>query len=745
MKRFFSRKKISVKQRDITDCGAACLVSVAAHYGLAMPVARIRQLASTDQKGTNVLGLMEAAVKLGFSAKAVKGDMDNIAGMPYPVIAHVIIKERLSHYVVLYGADKKYITVMDPAEGRLQKWTPDEFRKKWTGVVLLLSPAETFEKGDATIPVISRFAFLLRPHRSVLLQVLTGAVVYTLLGLSTSVFLQKIIDNVLPDGNKKLLNLMGMVMVLILLLQLFINHVKTILTIKTGQHIDARLILGYYKHLLRLPQQFFDTMRVGEIISRMNDAVKIRVFINEVLVSIAVNVFILLFSFGLMFTSYWKLAVIMLAIVPLYALVYIYANRVNKSTQRKLMEHSADLESQLVESVNAAGTIKRFGLENYFNIKTEDRFIRMLRTVYESAINGVWTGNSSQLITSLFTVLLLWIGASFVLDNKITPGELLSFYAIIGYFTSPVVSLIGMNKTMQDAFIAADRLFEIMDLEREAEGQMVTFTREMTGDIRFKEVQFRYGSRVPVFEGLNLTIDKGKITAIVGESGSGKTTLLSLLQHIYPLQAGHIYIGDTDIKYISPDSLRTLVSVVPQKVDLFAGNVIENIAVGEFEPDIPRLLTVCKAVGILEFIERLPNGLATYLGENGTSLSGGQRQRLAIARALYRNPEILILDEATSALDSASEQCIQQCIQQLRQAGKTIILIAHRLSSVIKADTILVMHQGKITETGNHESLLYPGTAYYTMWEQQFPMIAQLKRGWGKNMIVDDIHLPSQE
>lgn len=745
MKRFFSPKKVAVKQRDITDCGAACLASIAAHYGLAMPVARIRQLASTDQKGTNVLGLMEAATKMGFSAKAVKGDMDNLAGMPYPVIAHIIVQERLSHYVVLYATDKKTITVMDPLDGRLAKWQLEDFKKKWTGVVVLLAPAESFEKGDATVPAITRFAFLLRPHKAILLQVLTGAVVYTLLGLSTSIFLQKIIDNVLPDGNKKLLNLMGMVMVLLLLLQLFIGHVKTILTIKTGQQIDARLILGYYKHLLRLPQQFFDTMRVGEIISRMNDAVKIRVFINEVLVSIAVNVFILFFSFGLMFTSYWKLAVMMLAIVPLYALVYFYANKVNKNTQRKLMEHSADLETQLVESVNAAGTIKRFGLEDYFNIKTEDRFIKMLRTVYQSAINGLWTGNGSQLITSLFTVLLLWVGSSFVVDNKITPGELLSFYAIIGYFTSPVVSLIGMNRTMQDAFIAADRLFEIMDLEREAEGQNITLTHEMVGDIRFQEVQFRYGSRVPVFEGLNLVIPKGKITAIVGESGSGKTTLLSLLQHIYPVQNGHIYIGDTDIKYISAHSLRSIVSVVPQKIDLFAGNVIENIAVGDFEPDIPRLLTVCKAVGILEFIERLPNGLATYLGENGTSLSGGQRQRIAIARALYRNPDILILDEATSALDSASERCIQQCIQQLRQTGKTIILIAHRLSSVVQADTILVMHQGKITEEGNHESLLHPGTAYYTMWEQQFPMITQLKQGRTKSMIVENIHLPSQE
>ncbi|BAV09435.1 bacteriocin-processing peptidase. Cysteine peptidase. MEROPS family C39 [Filimonas lacunae] len=721
-------KKTIVKQRDITDCGAACLASVATWYGLKMPVARIRQYASTDQKGTNVLGLMEAASRLGFSAKAVKADMENLQQLPLPVIAHVVVHERISHYVVVYAVSPKGVTVMDPFEGRLEVWETDAFQKKWTGVLVLLAPGAAFEKGDNKVSVFSRFLYLMQPHRAVMMQVLLGAVVYTLLGLSTAIFLQKIVDNVMPDGNRKLLNLMGMVMVVILLLQFFINHVKTILTVKTGQQIDARLILGYYKHLLRLPQQFFDTMRVGEIISRMNDAVKIRVFINDVLISIAVNIFILFFSFGLMFTSYWKLAMLMLGIVPLYALVYYYANKANKHTQRKLMENSAELEAQLVESVNAAGTIKRFGLEEYANMKTEDRFIKMLRTVFKSATNGLWTGNVSQFINSLFTVLLLWVGTSFVLSNSITPGELLSFYAIIGYFTSPVVSLIGMNKTMQDAFIAADRLFEIMDLEKESEGQTITLTREMVGDIVFKDVHFRYGSRVNVFDGLQLTIPKGKVTAVIGESGSGKTTLLSLLQHMYPLQSGHIYIGDTDIRYISPGSLRSIVSVVPQKIDLFAGNVIENIAVGEYEPDLPRLLTVCKAVGILEMIERLPNGLGTYLGENGASLSGGQRQRLAIARALYRNPEILILDEATSALDSQSELHIQQCIRQLGTAGKTVILIAHRLSSVVQADNILVMHEGKIIEQGSHGTLLHPGTVYYTMWEQQFPMIAQIRQ-----------------
>lgn len=722
-----SKRRYIIKQHDLTDCGAACLASIAAFYGLQLPIARIRQLAGTDLKGTNVLGLVEAATKLGFSAKGVKGGFESIYTLPHPIIAHVIIDQQLQHYVVVYGASPKGIKVMDPGKGTLEIVLPDEFKKMWTGIALLLTPAESFSPGKGTTSVTDRFRLLLQPHRAMLVQIILGAMVYTILGLCTSIYLQKIIDYVLPDGNRNLLNLMSVIMVCILLAQVFINYFKTVLTMKTGQQIDARLILGYYKHLLRLPQQFFDTMRVGEIVSRMNDAVKIRVFVNDVLINLAVNIFILIFSFTLMFTSYWKLALVLFTVVPLYALVYYYSNKFNKRTQRKLMENSADLESQLVESINAIGTIKRFGLEDYSNVKTETRFVRLLQTIYSSGKNSLLTGSGGQLVSGLFTVVLLWAGSSFVLDRQLTAGELLGFYALMGYFTGPVVALIGMNKTMQDALIAADRLFEIMDLEVESSANTTPLTRDMMGDISFKNVHFRYGTRKNVFSGLNLTISKGTITAIVGESGSGKTTLLSLVQNIYPLQAGSIQINGLDIKYISPDSLRTLVSVVPQEVHLFAGSVIENIALGEMEPDMKKLVGICRQLGILEFIEGLPESFMTNIGENGASLSGGQRQRIAIARALYKEPALLILDEATSSLDSLSEQHIQNVLFDLRDSGITILLIAHRLGTVMNADKIIVLQQGNIVEEGTHTGLLMNEGPYTRLWEQQV---------YGRKMLV---------
>jgi ATP-binding cassette subfamily B protein len=713
--------KINIKQHDITDCGAACLASISIHYNLKIPIARIRQYAGTDKKGTNVLGLIEAADKLGFEAKGVRGELDSLFKIPKPAIAHIIVKKQLHHYVVIYEVTKQYIKIMNPGDGKTHKKTHDEFLKEWTGVLLILMPKEEFVSGNEKVSVITRFWFLLKPHKFVLLQAFIGSIIYTLLGFSTSIYIQKITDFVLIGGNTKLLNLLSVIMLILLLFQIVLSVFKNIFLIKTGQQIDARLILGYYKHLLKLPQQFFDTMRVGEIISRVNDAVKIRLFINEVSLSLTVNILILFFSFALMFMYYWKLALIMFLVIPLYLIVYLIINKLNKKTERKVMEHSANLESQLVESLNSVGTIKRFGLENFANLKTEIRFVDLLHIGYKSALNSIFSGTTTTFISQLFTIILLWSGSYYVIEREITPGELLSFYAILGYFITPVAGLVGANKQIQNALIATDRLFEIMDLEQEDNTKKIILKKENLNDIEFKNIVFKYGTRKRVFSNFNLKIKKGNITAIVGESGSGKSTLISLLQNLYPLQNGQITIGGLDLKYIQLESLRELITVVPQKIDLFAGNVVDNISIGDLSPNMELIIEICNSIGILEFIESLPNGFNTYLGENGATLSGGQKQRIAIARALYKQPEVLMLDEATSSLDSTSENYIQKTVERLRQENKTIIIIAHRLSTVINADEIVVLENGEVLEQGNHKELYAKKGHYYNLWQQQMP------------------------
>lgn len=426
---------IKIKQRDITDCGAACLASVAAFYKVNLPVSRIRQFAGTDKKGTNVLGLIEAAGKMGFLAKGVRGEWDSLFKIPKPAIAHIFVREILTHYVVIVRATEKYIEIMDPGDGDMHKIPHDKFKKEWTGVLILIAPGEKFKIRNEKISVTARIWELIKPNRAILLQSLIGAFVFSVLGLSMSLYVGRLVDQVIPGGNVNLLNLLGVAMVVIILFRLFLSFFQSIFVLKTGQRIDATLILGYYQHLLKLPQSFFDNMRTGEIISRIGDAVKIRVFINDVSINLVLNIFILIVSFILMFTFYWKLALIMLVVVPLYMMIYYISNKLNKKVQRKVMERAADLEAQLVESLNSAGTIKRFSLEEFSNFKTETRFVALLETIYKSGKNSIFSSSSASLVTQLITILVLWTGAGFVLKIQITPGELLSFYAIVGYFT----------------------------------------------------------------------------------------------------------------------------------------------------------------------------------------------------------------------------------------------------------------------------------------------------------------------
>lgn len=701
------KKRARIKQKDITDCGAACIASIATYYRLRLPISRIRQIANTDKKGTNVLGLIEAGEKLGFQIKAAKGPFESLFKIPLPAIAHMVLVNQLQHYVVIFKVTKRHIIFMDPADGRVHKKPHDEFEKIWSGVIILMLPDDGFETGDERISVRKRFWQLMRPHSSMMVQALIGAVVSTILGLSISIYIQKVVDFVLIEGNKQLLNLLSMIMVVIFLFQWIINHYQSVIALRTGQAIDAKLILGYYKHLMKLPQRFFDTMRVGEITSRLSDAVKIRMFVNEVIIGLSVNILTILLAFAIMFIYYWKLALILLGIVPIYILLYFISNQINKKWQRRLMENAADLETQLVESINMAGTIKRFGIENVANEKTENRFSTLLKSIYTTGIYSIRLGNTSDFFTKFFTVVIIWSGSYFVINRQLSPGELLSFYALIAYFTSPAMSLISANKSIQDASIAADRLFEIIDLEAEsAKDSKVDLTPDMIGKIEFKNVTFRHGSRVTVFEGLNLSISPKEVTAVVGESGSGKSTLLSLLQNLYPLKEGSISIGGIDLKHIENRSLRKIIGVIPQQIDLFADTIIGNIALGDLEPDMHKILRLSRMLGINEFIEVLPNTYNTLLSENGANLSGGQRQRLAIARALYRDPEILILDEATSSLDPASAQKVQETLTWFLRQNKTIITIAHRLSTVKNLDRIIVLDKGKVVEEGTHNELI---------------------------------------
>lgn len=714
-----SVKMVCVKQRDVTDCGAACLVSIAASYGTNFSVSKVRQTAGTDKRGTSMLGMVEAATKMGFNAKAVRAGIEVIRQIPLPSIAHVLLENGLQHFVVLYSIKREQLVYMDPATGTLVKSRHSDFSKIWTGVLLLLEPSGSILIAHKTKSTKKRIYDLLTANRSLLLQGFIGALVYTLLGLSLSIYIQKLVDTILVDGDLGLLNLVSIMMIFLLCIQQYTGTFKTLLGLQVGQRMDATLISHYLRHLLKLPQFFFDTMRKGEVLSRINDAVMIRNFVSDTVMQIVVNLLILICSFLVMFLYSIKLALMMLLLLPIYGILYYLSNKINRYWQRKLMERGATMETELVGTLQASTTIKRFGLEEVMIEKNESGLIALLRTVYDTGIRNIALSSVAEFVTRFFTLLILWIGSILVIEKALTPGTLLSFYSIIGYFTGPVLVLIGTTKSFQEAMIAADRLFEIMELEPEEASQVGRLPQSFNeGDIVFDQVGFRYGSRQTVFNELSFQITVGSCIGIAGESGSGKSTLLHLLLRLYPIQKGHIYIGGVDINDISLPVLREKIAVVPQDTDILFGTVLENICLNK-NIVIDDVIQLCQQVGLDDFIRSLPEGYHTVLQEQGSDLSGGQKQKIGIVRALYRRPSVLLLDEATASLDTISESAVQECLQYYRRRGVTIMIVAHRLTTLQFCDEILVLQDGKLIERGSHDELIQQLGLYATMWDQR--------------------------
>jgi ATP-binding cassette subfamily B protein len=643
-----------------------------------------------------VYALVEAAKSLGFSAKGVKGPVEALAGVPVPAIAHVLIDRRLWHYVVLVKWSPRHAKVMDPAVGRVERWPHEKFKTVWTGVLILLAPGGGFQPGDHTSPPWRRFWGLIAPHKAMLIQAFAGAMVSTVLALSMSVYVQKIVDGVIPEGNPRLLNLLTVAMLVLLGFRVVLGVFQSLLSLQTAQHIDATLILAYYRRLLRLPQPFFDAMRVGEITSRVADAVKIRNFLNNALLNLLLNPLILGFSLWAMFFYSWKLALVSLALIPANLMIYGVSNRLNREYQRRIMERAADFEAQLVESLNAQSVLRRFRLEEWAGLKTEARLVRLLKIVWCAAVGGLGCGTATTLITQTYMIALLWIGTRLVLEAGLTPGQLMSCYTLANYLTGPLTALIGLNTTIQETLIASDRLFEIMDLELEKDQGSIEFTTQKAGDIRFENATFKHAGRLATLQEVTATMPAGQITVLAGESGCGKTTLLALLQRLYLPEKGRVLIGDVDIRYFTLESLRRGLAVVPQQTTLISGTVLENLAPADPMPDMERLLQICRDVGVLEFIEQLPQGFFTYLNENGVNFSGGQRQRIALVRAFYLDAPILLLDEPSSALDAKSEQALMDLLMRLRSAGKTILLAAHNPRLAAIADQIITLSAGRV-------------------------------------------------
>lgn len=692
---------IKIQQHDNQDCAAACIASIASFYGLKLPLIKIREACGTDKDGTNIKGIIDAAQKIGMSAKAFKSkdkEAENLVHIPRPLILHFQKEDGWLHFVVLYQMNTKIAVILDPSDGRMHKITVEELKKQWSGYIVILTPAADFKKGDLSTNIWGRFYTLVKLNKKELLHALSGSVVYIIIGLSTSLFLQQIIDKVLPKSDKPLLLFFGVIMFTLLVLSLIINYFRSLFIVRASIKIDSRLIIGYIRHLLRLPVSFFSNRSSGELNSRIGDAYRIRSFLSGRLLVIAVSILSLLFSFALLFTYYWKLALLTLVFVPLYIILYKISNKINKKTNKEIIEASAKFQEMNVEAISSVSTLKYFGGSSIFADKLEGYYVDMAQKLYRGGKNSSVFTVSSDAITKILTFAVIIAGSLFVFNAELSIGELVSFYSIAAFFCTPLAALVESSNQITEAQIAAQRLFDIMDLEEEGSAETLEVPLDGEKEISFENVSFSYPGRMELFSSLSFKIPHGKTTYIKGANGSGKSTIASLLMRGFTPRSGAIRFGGTDISLVPLDKWRKFISIVPQRAELFNGTILENITPGETGPDLNLVLEICGKVGLSPLLNSLPRGLLSKTGEQGRSLSGGERQKVAFARALYLNPKVLILDEATASLDASSAGTIFKLLKELKAAGKTIVLISHDGQCIKLADTIIEINSNAHSE-----------------------------------------------
>lgn len=724
-------KKFSyIKQHDLKDCGPACLAMIAKHYGFSISISKIREIVGTDLEGTNVQGLLVGGEKLGFEVKGIKAtDYTALKEIPLPAIAHVVMDGGLLHYVVIHKVRKDKIYVADPGKG-LVTYGIDDFCKIWTGILILMSPRVDFKKGNVSQSTFSRFFELLKLQSNLLFPLFLASIFFNIFGFAGAFYFKFLIDDIVSNQLIQTLHIVSIGVVILYIFKVLLSYFRTHLILYFSRRIDIQLMLGYYRHVVGLPMNFFETRKVGEIISRFMDAGKIRDALSSITVTLMIDTLMVMLGAILLYVHSSTLFGVTLLLIPFYVAIILLFHKPYQNINREEMESNAKLTSYLVESLNGIATVKSYNAEREVFFQVENRFINLMRHVFKRGMLSNLQGSFKMGLELIGGTIILWVGALQVLKGNMTIGELITYNALLVYFLNPIENIIGIQPTMQSALVAAERLNDIFDLEiekSEAEERKV-FPKYLTGQIEFRDVTFRYGMRNNVLNDVSFSIRSGDQVAFVGESGSGKTTISKLMMNYYEVEKGNIFYDDYHIKEINMSALREKIAYVSQESFFFSGSIYENLTFGlDVGVTLEEVINVCKQACVHDFISELPLRYETLLEENASNLSGGQRQRLAIARALLKKPNILILDEATSNLDSTTEKQITDMLKELREQGITVIMIAHRLSTIQHANKILVMKKGKIIEEGSHKELLYQKEEYYRLWKNQTLHAKQIK------------------
>jgi ATP-binding cassette subfamily B protein len=706
-----------VRQIDEIDCGAACVAMICRYFGREVAASHIRMAVGTGADGTSLRGLQRGGEHVGLEMRAIKASKERLELLPLPAIIHW----GGNHWVVLYAIDRGRIFIADPGRS-LRRVSRDEVMEKWTGYAALPSPTPRLQ--DAPLGKASPqwlWAFI-RPHRRVLSLALVLGFIAAGLEMLFPVLTQEVIDHVLRQSDKALLFELTGAMLALLVVSLAVTMVQRRMLTRAAVEIDVNTLDYITGRLLGLPMAYFETRRTGDIDRRLDGVRQIRrMLVQGGMVALtAATQFIAAIVF--MFAYSPLMGALFLLTVPCYVLLMRYSSRRVAPTFESLEEEYGRFRSRQIDGIKGIATVKAMGAEEGMRRLLVDNLRELGRRMFQSDFTIMAYEGVASTVTFLTVVAFLFIGALEVLAHNLSVGGLVAFNSLILLANAPLGTLLGLWDSWLQSKVLLGRVQDIFDYGEEQPDGARSYRPVPTleGRVSLRGVGFHFpqAPSTKILEGVSVEIAPGATVAIVGRSGSGKSTLVKCLVGLLTLTEGSIAYDGIDLRELRLRDLRRRVGYVLQEPYLFDDSIANNIAFGEPEPDPTKLRAAAELADAAEFVERLPLGYETRIGESGMRLSGGQAQRISIARALYHRPPVLILDEATSALDSESERTVKRNLEQTLE-GRTAFIVAHRLSTIRDADTVLVLERGRLVEQGTHEQLMARGGLYSYLTSQQ--------------------------
>lgn len=717
------------KQMDQMDCGPTCLRMVAKWYGRNFSIQKLRTLCQINRGGVSLLGISEAAEKLGFRSLGVRLTIDQLKQAELPCILHW----RQRHFVVLYKIDKKGFLIADPSKG-LTKYTEGEFTQNWysnkhlyDGITLLLSPSSSFFKDEEEKVNELKWSSMLRyfyVYRKLFIQLVIGLGLGTLLSLIAPFLTQSVVDIGINTRNLNFVYLILIAQIMFFIGNTSVNFIRSWILLHISTRVNISILTDFLIKLMKLPVAFFETKTTGDIIQRMNDQQRIESFLTTTTLSALFSMFnLIIFTVVLIYYDTIIFAVSFLCTI-LYTVWILLFLKQRRELNNKQFDNSAGNQNVIVELVNGMQEIKLNNCEQQKRWNWEHMQARLFRFKVKSLALNQYQQAGSMFINQAKNIIITFLSVKAVIEGDLTLGGMMSVQFIVGQVSSPVEQMLGFIQTYQDARISLERLNEIHSLEDEesTEGHWV-YELPLNKGITIRNLTFRYPGPAndPILDNINIYIPEGKTTAIVGMSGSGKTTILKLLLRFFEPEKGDIKVGGIALSQVSFKTWRKSCGAVMQDGFIFSDTIAANIAVGDEYPDQPRLQQSIKVANIGEFIEEAPFGLNTKIGAGGNGISQGQKQRLLIARAVYKDPDYLFFDEATNALDANNERAIMDNLLQFCE-GRTVVVVAHRLSTVSNADNIIVLDRGQVIEQGTHAELSGLKGEYYKLVKNQLEL-----------------------